>query len=100
MPLELRDYNDAVLRAAFLRAAHPAELDYTVDADCSAEVLDVLLAEIDAWFQGKGDALPEFLMSMACGRLRIMRSHIEPLRAKMTAAALPPFLKQLADAIP
>jgi hypothetical protein len=99
-PSNYRDYNDAVLRAAFLRAAHPAELDYTVDADCSAEVLDVLLAEIDAWFQGKGDALPEFLMSMACGRLRIMRSHIERLRAKMTAAALPPFLKQLADAIP
>jgi len=99
-PSNFRDYNDSILRAAFLRAAHPAELNYAVDEACSAEVLDILIAEVDAWRERKGDALPEFLMSLASGRLRLRPGHLEKFRAVLGASSVPPFLLQLANEIP
>ncbi|WP_295380819.1 hypothetical protein [uncultured Pseudacidovorax sp.] len=99
-PSNFRDYNDAILRAAFLRAAHPAELNFSVDETCSAEVLDILVAEVDAWFDGKGDALPEFLMALATGRLRLQSSHTEQIRAAVSTRGLPESLEILARRIP
>ncbi len=99
-PSNFRDYNDSILRAAFLRAAHPAELNYAVDEACSAEVLDILIAEVDAWRERKGDALPEFLMSLASGRLRLRPAHLEKFKAVLGASSVPPFLLQLANEIP
>jgi hypothetical protein len=99
-PSNFRDFNDAVLRASMLRAANPAELNYSLDEQCSAEVLDVLLADIDAWDHHRGDALPEFLLSLACGRLRIARQHMERLMFKLTHAALPDHLNTLIGVIP
>lgn len=99
-PRNLRDYNDAILRAAFLRAAHRQELNFAVDEEISAEVLDVLLAELNGWQDGRGDALPEFLTSMACGRLKLMPEHFERFKSAAAAADLPPELVQLLGAAP
>lgn len=76
-PRNLRDYNDAILRAALLRAAHQQELNYAVDERCSSEVLAVFVAEVDAWDSGHGNATPEILMSVACGRLKLWPEHLE-----------------------
>lgn len=76
-PRNLRDYNDAILRAAFLRAAHQQELNYAVDERCSSEVLAVFVAEIDAWNSGHGNATPEIVMALACGRLKLWPEHLE-----------------------
>lgn len=78
-PRNLRDYNDAVLRAAMLRAAHVQELNYAVDAACSAEVLPVFEAELESWTAGHGNASPEILMALATGRLQLYRPHLERL---------------------
>lgn len=76
-PRNLRDYNDAILRAAFLRASHLQELNYAVDANCSSEVLAILVAEVDAWNSTHGNATPEILMALACGRLKLWPEHLE-----------------------
>jgi hypothetical protein len=76
-PRNLRDYNDAILRAAFLRASHLQELNYAVDEGCSAEVLAILVAEVDAWKSTHGNATPEILMALACGRLKLWPEHLE-----------------------
>lgn len=97
-PRNLRDYNDAVLRACFIRAASKQELNYAVDEECSGEVLDVVLAELDAWSDGKGDSLPELLMSLATRRLRLVAADEAKLIEKLEAANLPSHLQQLKDA--
>lgn len=99
-PSNFRDFNDAVLRASLLRAADPAELNYAVDTQSSREMLDVLLADIDSWSQGRGDALPEFVLSLACGRLRLVRRHQEQFLAALRNSQVPGHLKLLASAIP
>lgn len=76
-PRNLRDYNDAILRAAFLRASHLQELNYAVDEGCSAEALAILVAEVDAWESMRGNATPEILMALACGRLKLWPEHLE-----------------------
>jgi hypothetical protein len=99
-PSNFKDFNDAVLRASLLRAADPAELNYAVDTQSSREMLDVLLADIDSWSQGRGDALPEFLLSLACGRLRLVRRHQEQFLTALTNSPLPEHLRLLAAAVP
>jgi hypothetical protein len=98
-PSNFRDFNDAVLRAALLRAASIQELNYSVDEVCSEEMRDVIRADINSWGQGRGDALPEFLLSMACGRLRLVRRHVEQLKSDINSAILPDHLKTLALSI-
>jgi hypothetical protein len=95
-PSNFRDFNDAVLRASLLRAASIQELNYSVDEVCSEEMRDVIRADISSWSQGRGDALTEFLLSMACGRLRLVRRHVDQIKADINVAPLPEHLKFLA----
>ena len=99
-PRNLRDYNDSILRAAFLRSTNKQELNFSVDEDCSAEVLDVMLADLSGWPDGRGDSLPEFLMAMACGRLKLTPTHLSRFRSVALAATLPLELQRLVNAIP
>jgi len=94
-PSNFRDFNDAVLRASLVRAANISELNFSVDEQCSSEMLDLLVAEVAAWQHLRGDSLPELLMSLACGRMRLMPRHIERLRDELVAAPIPEYLKLL-----
>jgi len=76
-PRNLRDYNDAILRAALLRASDLQELNYAVDERISSEVLATFVAEVDAWNSQHGNATPEILMTLACGRLKLWPEHLE-----------------------
>lgn len=76
-PRNMRDYNDSILRAAFIRAAYLQELNFAVDERCSYEILAILVAEIDAWSSGHGNATPEFIMALACGRMNLWTEHLE-----------------------
>lgn len=97
-PRNFRDYNDAILRASFLRAASKHELNYAVDEECSGEVLDVLRAEVDAWPDDRGNSLPELLMALATRRLRLIEADEERFITHLNAARLPAHLEQLRDA--
>ncbi|WP_423460310.1 hypothetical protein [Ottowia sp. VDI28] len=95
----MRDYNDSILRAAFLRMAFKQELDFSIDEHISREVLDVIMTEIIGWSSGRGNALPEWLMSMSCDRLRLHAFHMPMLLDAVRAARLPAWLVQLAGRI-
>ncbi len=95
----MRDYNDSILRAAFLRMAFKQELDFSIDEHISHEVLDVIMTELSGWSSGRGNALPEWLLSMACDRLRLHSFHTPRLLDAVRAAELPAWLVQLAGRI-
>lgn len=95
----MRDYNDAILRAAFLRMAFKQELDFSIDEHISQEVLDVFMTELSGWSNGRGDALPEWLLSLACDRLRLHSVHVPRLLGAVRKAQLPTWLVQLAGSI-
>lgn len=88
----MRDYNDSILRAAFLRMAFKQELDFSIDEHISREVLDVIMTELSGWSSGRGNALPEWLLSMACDRLRLHAFHMPMLLDAVRAAKLPAWL--------
>lgn len=92
-------YNDAVLRAAFLRAASSAELQYFSDVDSSSRMFSVIQALILGWEQGGGECLPEFLVSMATKRLSLTPNHMASLRDILGASSLPPYLVILSTKI-
>jgi hypothetical protein len=95
----MRDYNDSILRAAFLRMAFKQELDFSIDEHISHEVLDVIFTELSGWSSGRGNALPEWLLSIACDRLRLHSFHISRLLDALNKANLPAWLAQLAERI-
>lgn len=96
-PANFADYNDPVLQAAFLRAAHAAELQYDSDPYSSSRLLSLLKAAILDWPKGGGDALPEFLVSMASRRLTLTPADMLVLKANLREAQLPDYLKQLGE---
>ncbi len=95
----MRDYNDSILRATFLRMAFKQELDFSVDEHISHEVLDVILTELTGWSSERGNALPEWLLSIACDRLRLHSFHTPRLLDAVREAKLPTWLVQLAERI-
>ena len=98
-PRNLRDYNDSILRAALLRAAHQQELNYAVDERCSLEVLAVFVAEVDAWNSGHGNSTPEVVMSLACGRLKLWPEHLERFVKHCRATIPDDWAQQLLDVV-
>lgn len=95
----MRDYNDSILRAAFLRMAFKQELDFSIDEHISREILDVIMTELSGWSSGRGNALPEWLVSMACDLLRLHAFHMSMLLDAVRVAELPAWLVQLAGKI-
>lgn len=98
-PSNFKDFNDAILRAALLRAATEQELNYVLDDLVSAEMLDLLVGQLQSWQSGSGDALPEFLLALASGRMKLTRGHMVQLQEVIATAGLPDHLKQLAEPI-
>lgn len=50
----IHDYNDSILRTAFLRTAFKPVLDFSVDEHISHKMLDVILTELTGWSSGRG----------------------------------------------
>ena len=74
-------------------------MNYVLDDLLSAEMLDLLVGQIQAFTGSAGDALPEFLLALATGRLRLTRSHTVQLRQVLTTAALPDYVKSFVNVI-
>ncbi|VVE77087.1 hypothetical protein PCA31118_05386 [Pandoraea captiosa] len=98
-PSNFEFYNDAILRAAFLRAASPSELLYAVDEESSARVRDIISAEASAWNNGGGAALPEFLLALATKRMRLADAHLHDVRVHLGKLKLPPYMMDLINEI-
>ncbi len=73
-------YNDGVIQASFLRAARPIELNYRDTPGNSRAMLDLLLQMIRYRDRQQGEALAEFLLAIACGRIRLVDRDLAKLR--------------------
>lgn len=98
-PRNFRDYNDSILRAAFLRASSQQELNYAVDELCSGEVLATFIAEADAWHSEHGDATPEIVMAIASGRLKLWPEHLERFVKHCRTTITDDWAQQLLDVV-
>lgn len=98
-PAMFETFNDAVLKASFLRAARRSELMYEVDADQSTRMAQIVLAELEGWSAGTGEALSEMLLALATKRLRLRDGDRAKIRARALAANLPAHLAVLTGAI-
>ena len=93
------NYNDAVLRASFLRVATRAELQFSVDERSSESMLALITTGLEGWEQGIGDFLPEILISLACRRLVLTHGDTIVLKTRLREADLPLFMHQLVSMI-
>lgn len=93
-------FNDSVLRACLLRAARKSDLMYEVDHGYSNRIREIVSAEIAGWPVGTGDALPEMLLALATGRLRLREADLAVIGKEVLAAGLPPYIAALASVIP
>lgn len=64
-------FNDGVVQAAILRAALRPELDYSISADASASMREVLHAVFSNMDSEIGEGAYEFLLAIACDKLRL-----------------------------
>lgn len=64
-------FNDGVIQAALLRGCYRSELDYRGDVALSDEMGAICLRIVQSYKRERGEASVEFLMAMACGRLKI-----------------------------
>lgn len=76
-------YNDGIIQAAFLRAAHPIEMNYRDTPAESRLMLDLLRQMIRYADRQQGEALAEFLLAIACGRLRLVDEDFVLLRSEL-----------------
>ena len=93
-------FNDSILKASLLRAARKSDLMYEVDAGYSKRMLEILLAELEGWPAGTGDALPEMITALATNRLRLCPADRAAIRTRALASYLPPHITALAQSIP
>jgi hypothetical protein len=78
-------YNDGIIQASFLRAAHPIEMNYRDTPAESRLMLDLLRQMIRYGNRQQGEALAEFLLAIACGRLRLVEADLNCLRLELKA---------------
>ena len=76
-------YNDGIIQASFLRAALPIELNYQDSPAESRLMLDLLRQMIRYRDRQQGEALAEFLLALASGRLLLMKDDIAMLKREL-----------------
>lgn len=82
-------YNDNILQACMLRAAHPSELDYSASPTLSRLMKEFLLKVFARSNSAYGSAALEFAASMACGHMRLISEDQAEVREK-ALGAIPP----------
>jgi hypothetical protein len=89
-------FNDGIIQAALLRAANPAELNFTLQdfhSDYMRDLICFMLAEPG---HVHSEALPEFLFAWATGHLRLtLKDHRSVSDEVTRCAALPGYLKRI-----
>jgi hypothetical protein len=87
-------FNDAVIQAALLRAAYPAELNYSVSEEMSHDMERLLLKWLQYSDHPVGAASGEFLMAIATSKMKLRKEHL--VSVLQEAKALPGWLGCLA----
>lgn len=91
-------FNDGVIQSAILRAALPAEIDYStseVESKEMASIIDVLIKQSG---NQVGEAIREFSLALATKRLRLRRTELEAICNSLSSSA-DPLLRAFGDCI-
>jgi hypothetical protein len=75
-PICFDRYNDGVIQACLIRAATPAELNYTIDEHFSRQMTDVLLSILKSWDIDQGEGCLEFLLALATQRMKVLEADL------------------------
>lgn len=78
-------YNDNLLQACLLRAAHPSELDYSSSPHLSRLMKEFLLKVFARNANPYGAGSLEFAAAVACGRLKLIADDRKELQLKAVA---------------
>lgn len=79
-------YDDGIIQGAFLRAALPAELDYSANETYSASMADIILRIVQGHGFERGEASMEFIIALAIGKIRLHKEIDEKLRGNIIQA--------------
>ncbi|MFG6430988.1 hypothetical protein [Roseateles sp. LYH14W] len=79
-------FNDELLQACILRAAHPSELDYSSSPEMSRLMKEFLFKVFSRHDHGYGSAALEFGAALASGRLRLTAEDRKEVRDKAIAS--------------
>ena len=79
-------YDDGIIQGAFLRAALPAELDYSAHETYSASIADIILRVAQGYGYERGEAAMEFIVALAIGKIRLHKEIDKKLRAGIAQA--------------
>ncbi|WP_421523378.1 hypothetical protein [Pseudomonas yamanorum] len=64
-------FDDGIIQAAFLRAAHPAELDYSEHDSLSWAFADIIKRVVAGYGQNRGEAAMEFIIALSIGKVKL-----------------------------
>jgi hypothetical protein len=94
-PRNFERFNDGIIQAAFLRAAHAAELDYSASRSLSDDMAQILDSIFEQRMRETGEAAPEFILALAMRTLRLDHAAVKLLADKHASAMNDPISKQL-----
>ncbi|MFP3924467.1 hypothetical protein [Pseudomonas sp. W5-36] len=64
-------YDDGIIQTAFLRAAHPAELDYREHEGYSLAMADIIRRIVRGYGYPRGEAALEFIIALCIGKITL-----------------------------
>lgn len=82
-PENFARYNDGVIQAALLRAAHPSELDYSSDEKVGRRMTEILSGIFRSNSRQQGETALEFAFSLKSGRLKLADSDLNRLKQEL-----------------
>lgn len=74
-PENFARFNDGIIQACLLRASKPEELSYKLDEEASTKALSILNNLLKYWNNDHGEAIMEFIYSIARNQLKLVEQH-------------------------
>lgn len=75
-PNNFNRFNDGIIQASLLRAAHVNEISYHIDVELSLEMKGILETLISNYNSEQGEALLEFLYALASKKMTLQPAHL------------------------
>jgi hypothetical protein len=72
-PENLNRFNDGIIQASILRLAKKDELNYSISEELSSQIKEILITIFKHYEQEQGEAILEFLYSLAIKKLKLKR---------------------------
>lgn len=94
-PRNFERFNDGIIQAAILRAAHAAELDYSTSRALSDDMAQIIDSILEKRLSETGEAATEFLLALAMRKLRLDDPAVKLLVDNHAAAMDDPISTQL-----